>query len=138
MRKIYEGKRRSPYRNYLKSPVERYKNIVYLLVVDTDEAIAAGYEKLTAQPWSDAYRIVRGESELAGYSFLKIYDAHVSKNAMLRELASILGVKEVVTFGCKPGYDVVITNGDRNLMVKELRDRFEPVDLRCWKSILRL
>ena len=139
MRKIYEGKRRSPYRNYLKSPVEQYENIVYLLVADTDEAIAAGYEKLMAQPWSDAYRIVRDTTEFDGFSCLKIYDAGVSKKAMLKELAAILGVDEVVTFGCTPGrYDVTILNGDRNLMVKELRNRFEPVDLRCWKSIFRL
>lgn len=138
MRKIYEGKRRSPYRNYLKSPVEHYENIVYLLVVDTDEAIEAGYRKLMAQPWSDAYRVVRARSEFEGYSFLKIYDARVSKDAMLRELAAMLGVSRVVTFGCKDGYDVMITSGDRNEMVKELRDRFEPVDLRCWRSVLRL
>ena len=31
MRQIYAGKRRSPYRNYLKSPVERYENIVITL-----------------------------------------------------------------------------------------------------------
>ena len=139
MRRIFEGKRRSPYRNFLKSPVERYENIVYLLVVDTDEAIRAGYEKLMAQPWSDAYLVNREPTELDGYSCLKIYSAGVSKNAMLKELAAMLGAKEVVTFGCTPGrYDVTVTNGDRNLMVKELRSRFEPVDFRCWKSIFRL
>lgn len=139
MRRIYEGKRRSPYRNFLKSPVERYENIVYLLVVDTDEAIRAGYEKLMAQPWSEAYLVNREPTECDGYSCLKIYDAGVSKNAMLKELAAMLGAKEVVTFGCTPGrYNVTITNGDRNLMVKELRSRFEPVDFRCWKSAFRL
>lgn len=139
MRKIYEGKRRSPYRNYLKSPVERYENIVYLLVVDTDEAIDAGYQKLMAQPWSDAYLVNREATEFEGYSCLKIYDAGVSKRAMLKELAAMLGAKEVVTFGCTPEqYNVTIPNGDRNLMVKELRSRFEPVDFRCWKSMFRL
>ena len=139
MRKIFEGKRRSPYRNYLKSPVEKYENMVYLLVVDTDEAIRAGYEKLIAQPWSDAYLVTQEPTEFDGYSCLKIYDAGVSKESMLKELASMLGAKEVVTFGCTPGrYDVTIPNGNRNLMVKALRDRFEPVDFRCWKSIFRL
>lgn len=138
MRKIYEGKRRSPYRNYLKSPVEHYENIVYLLVVDTDEAIARGYDRLMAQPWIDAYRVVRDRSEFEGYSFLKIYDARVSKTAMLRELAAILGVEKIVTFGCAEGYDVYIERGSRDLMVKELRNRFEPLDLRCWKSVFRL
>ena len=139
MRKIYEGKRRSPYRNYLKSPVEQYENIVYLLVVDTDEAIDAGYEKLVAQPWSDAYCITREATEFDGFSCLKIYNAGVSKDAMLKELAAMLGVKEIVTFGCTAGcYDVTIPSGDRNLMVKELRDRFEPIDWRCWKSVFRL
>lgn len=139
MRRIFEGKRRSPYRNFLKSPVERYENIVYLLVVDTDEAIRAGYEKLMAQPWSDAYLVNRESTEFDGYSCLKIYDAGVSKTAMLKELAAMLGARETVTFGCTPGrYNVTVMSGDRNLMVKELRDHFEPVDFRCWKSIFRL
>lgn len=138
MRQIYAGKRRSPYRNYLKSPVERYENIVYLLVVDTDERIERGCEKLLAQPWIEAYRVVRGKSEFAGHSFLKIYDAGVSKDAMLKELAAILGAKEVVTFGCGEGYDVYIERGHRDRMVKELRNRFEPVDLRCWRSAFRI
>lgn len=139
MRKVFETKRRSPYRNFLKSPVEQYENIVYLLVVDTDEAIGAGYEKLMARPWSDAYLVGREPTGFDGYSCLKIYDAGVSKGAMLKELSAILGTKEIVTFGCTPGqYDVTIPNGERNLMVKELRSRFEPVDFRCWKSIFRL
>ena len=138
MRKIYEGKRHSAYRNYLKTPVEHYENIVYLLVVDTDEAIAAGYEKLMAQPWSDAYRVVKGKSEFEGYSFLKIYDAHVSRPAMLKELAAMLGAEKIVTFGARDTNDFVLTNEDRDLMVKELRDSFEPVDFRCLKSMFRL
>ncbi|MBE7003089.1 MAG: hypothetical protein E7425_02225 [Ruminococcaceae bacterium] len=131
-------KRRSPYRNYLKTPVEQYENIVYLLVVDTDEAIAEGYEKLTAQPWSDAYRVMKGNSEFAGYSFMKIYDASVSRPAMLKELAAMLGTEKTVTFGLRSNNDHVLTNDDPDRMVRELRDSFEPVDFRCWKSIFRL
>lgn len=138
MQRIYDAKRYSPYRNYLKSPVERYENIVYLLVLDTDEAIEAGYQKLMAQPWSDAYRVVKGKSEFEGYSFLKIYDDAVSKDAMIKELAAMMGVDEVVTFGCGQNYDVIIEPGHRDLMVKELRRRYEPVDFRCWKTAFRL
>lgn len=138
MWRIYDGKRYSPYRNYLKTPVEVYQNIVYLLVVDTDDAIDAGCRKLMAQPWADAYRIVRGKTEFAGYSYLKIYDAHTSKNAMLKKLAAMMGVEQIVTFGCGPDYDVPIEPGHRDQLVKELRKRYEPVDFRCWRTIFRL
>lgn len=139
MRNIYEHKRRSPYRNFLRSRADIFENIVYLLVVDTDEAIEAGYQRLKAQPWSGTYRVVRDEVEVGGFSCLKIYDADTSREAMLGELKALLGIERSVTFGCTPNrYDVTIPKGNRDRMVKELRDRFEPVDWRCWKSMFRL
>ncbi len=97
-------------------------------------------EYIRTKPMSDcdAYRVVKGKSEFAGYSFMKIYDAHVSRAAMLKELAAMLGAEKTVTFGIKPDNDFALTNEDRNLMVKKLRDSFEPVDFRCWRSIFRL
>ena len=49
-----------------------------------------------------------------------------------------MGTKNTVTFGGeKDIYDVYIENADRNLLVKELKRRCEPVDFRCWKSVFR-
>ena len=138
MRQLFEKKRSSPYRNFIRSSADSFEHVVYLLVLDVHERIEAAYEELRAMPWIGEYRVVKGISDYEGYSFLKIYDAACSREAMLRELESIMGTKRTVTFGGTPGkYDVYIENADRNVLVKELKRQFEPVDFRCWKSIFR-
>lgn len=138
MKQLFEKKKGSPYRNFIRSEADPYSHIVYLLVLDTHERIEKTWEALTAEPWIDAYRVVRQASDYEGYSTLKIYDSACSRAAMLRELERIMGTKETITFGCEPGGSkVVIPNSDRNLLVRELKRRFEPVDLRCWRSIFR-
>ena len=58
---------------------------------------------------------------------------------MLRVLEERLGTRETVTMGSTPGdYDVYIRDADRDQVVKELKRRFEPVDLRGWRNIFRL
>ena len=90
------------------------------------------------EPWFGEYRVVKNRSEVEGYSFLKIYDAACSREAMLRELETLMGTKKTVTFGSVQGeYDVVIDNTDGNLFVKELKSMFEPVDFHCWKNTFR-
>ena len=138
MRRLFEQKRHSPYRNYIRSGADPCDHVVYLLVIETGERIEELYRELTAQPWIGEYRVVKDVSEQEGFSFLKIYDASCSREAMLRELEKIMGTARTVTFGGTPGkYDVTIENADRNLLVRELKRRFEPVDFRCWKSIFR-
>ncbi len=138
MQELFEQKRRSPYRNFIRSKEDTYKHVVYLLAMDTHERIAAIYEKLMKQAWIGEYRIVKDVSEYEGYSSLKIYSAACTRETMLRELEKLMGTKETVTFGGIPGkYDVTIDNSNRNLLVKELKRHFEPVDLRCWKTIFR-
>ena len=106
--------------------------------MDTHERIEEISRQLQEQPWSADYRVVKGVSAYEGFSFLKIYDAACSREAMLRELEKLMGTKETVTFGGTSGkYDVTIENADRNLLVRELKRRFEPVDFRCWKSAFR-
>ena len=138
MKQLLEKKRTSPYRNFVKSATDLCDHVVYLLVLDTEERIEAAYGKLLQQPWIGEYRIVKDRSDYTGYFFLKIYDAGCSREAMLKELETLMGTKKTVTFGCIPGkYDVVIESADRNLLVRELKHRFEPVDFHCWKSVFR-
>lgn len=139
MSEAYETRRRSLYRNYVRSPQDVYENVVYLTVVDRTERIEKAREDLLAQPWSGAYRVAADQYYFGeGYSFLRVYDAAVSRQAMLRRLADMVGAKETVTFGCEAGeYDVIIADADRNTVVKELRRRYEPVDIRGWRTILR-
>ena len=138
MRSLFEKKRVSPYRNYIRSETDSCGNVVYLLVLDSAERIADAYEALGRESWSADYRVVKGDSGQEGFASLKIYDAACSRAAMLRELESVMGTKRTVTFGADPSrYDVAIPNSDRNLLVRELKRRFEPVDLRCWRNIFR-
>ena len=107
-------------------------------MLDSHARIEQSYASLLAEPWSGDYRVVKGNSSFEGYSFMRIFDAGCSRAAMLRELEAYMGTKETVTFGSDASrYDVAIPNSDRNLLVRELKRRFEPVDLRCWKSIFR-
>lgn len=139
MQTLLDRKRRSAYRNFIHSPADSYEHILYLLILDTHERIESAYERLLRQPWIGEYRVVKDVSEYEGFSFLKIYDVSANREAMLRELESIMGTKETVTFGSILGqYDVVIEDADRDRMVKELIRRFSPVDFRCWKSIFRI
>ena len=138
MKKLFEKKRTSPYRNFVRSEADFCDHVVYLLVLDTEDRIEAARKKLAEQPWFRDYRVVKGQSAVENYYFLKIYDKACSREAMLHELEILMGTKETVTFGSKQGmYDVVIEKADGNLMVKELKRRFEPVDFRCWKTVFR-
>ena len=139
MQTLFDRKRHSAYRNFIHSPTDSCERILYLLILDTHERIGSAYESLMRQPWIGEYRVVMDVSEYEGFSFLKIYDAGASREAMLRELEAIMGTKETVTFGSVPGmYDVVIEDADRDRLVKELIRRFSPVDFRCWKTMFRI
>ncbi|MBO4872284.1 MAG: HAD hydrolase family protein [Lachnospiraceae bacterium] len=138
MKQLFEKKRNSPYRNFIRSEADSYGGVVYLLILEKDETIEKAYGKLMGEPWIGEYRVAKHQSEYKGFSTLKIYDAACSRDAMLRELESIMGTKETVTFGADAQrYDVAIPNSDRNLLVKELKRRFEPIDIRSWKNIFR-
>lgn len=136
---IFEKKNHSPYRNYIKSDKDFYENIVYLLVIDKSDVINKIRDELSLQEWHEDYRIVDFVMEYEGYSALKIYDKDCTQKAMLVELEKIMNTKETVTFGYTEGeYDVVIHDYDKNHMVRELKHRFEPVNIRGWKNVFRL
>ena len=138
MRLLFDEKRHSPYRNFIKSDADLPNDVVYLLALDTHERIEEAYRKILQEPLAGEYRIVKDPWTHEGWSFLKIYDAATSRAAMLPELEKLMGTEKTVTFGGMQGnYDVRVENDDRNVLVKELKRRFEPVDFRCWKSAFR-
>lgn len=138
MRRNLERTRHSAYRNYIRSDWELYRDVVYLKVVEESARLEAVRDELLEQPWIGDYRLDLRPEQPEGYSALKIYDAACSREAMLRVLETRVGKKRTLTFGGVPNkYDVYIENADRNLLVKELKRRFEPVDFRCWRSVFR-
>ena len=140
MQDLFDKKRKSPYRNFVKSPKDFYEDVVYLLVLERTERIEQSCQTLMEQPWAGEYRVVKDEYPgKEGYSFLKIYDAAASRESMLPYLEERMGTKRTVTFGSIPGkYDVHIADAAKNTVVKELRRRYEPVDIRCWKTVFRI
>ena len=139
IRKLYEKKRLSPYRNFINSPRDTVENVLYLQIVAPEEEVEPLLAELNAQPWAGDYRFTLRECEIEGYGYLLIYDYSVSRESMLRELEKLMGTKQTVTFGGVPNkYDVYIRDADKNLFVKELKKRFEPVDLRNWKTAFRV
>lgn len=140
IRQLYEKRRLSPYRNFARRRPGDFANVVYFLIMDKEDVLARTEEKLSRQDWIGDFRVAWDRSkDHDGYSCLKICSAQASRANMLRELEAIMGTKETVTFGSIPGqYDVLIEQADRDVLVKELRRRFEPVDWRCWKNCFRL
>ena len=138
IRRRVESKRYSPYRNFVKSEVDDPRCVVYLTVLDETGRVEEAYKELLSLPFAGDYRFVLSGTETPGFSCLKIYDKACSREAMLKELEKIMGTKKTVTFGGIPGkYDVYIENADRNLLVKELKRRFEPVDFHSLRNVFR-
>lgn len=140
IRQLYEEKKRSPYRNFVLLNGEPCRNVIYFMLLDKTERVEAFEDLLRAQPWIGEYRLTRDVTkEHDGYACLKICSAEAKREVMLRELERMAGTAETVTFGSIPGrYDVLIENADKDLLVKELKRRFEPVDLRGWRNIFQL
>ena len=133
-----ESKRYSPYRNFVRSELDDAKNVVYLTVIDEKGRVEKAYEEFLKSPWAGEYRVTMTPSEVEGFLVMKIYDKTCSREAMLKELEKIMGTKKTVTFGGVPGkYDVFIENADRNILVKELKRRFEPVDFHYLREMYR-
>ena len=126
---IYLSRKKSPYRNYVRHQDLVCDNVVYLLVIDEKERIVSLYEKLMKEMWVEEYRIVIADSEnYPGYAHLKIYQKDATREHMLANLKALTGLEKTVTFGSiRDKYDVWIGDADRNVMVKELKRRYEPV-----------
>ena len=133
---IYERYRKSPYRNYVKVEHPICSNVVYFLVIEKKEKTEQIYQQLMEQDWVSDFRIVLADSmNYPGYAHIKIYHKQATREHMLQNLEALLDIEKTVTFGSIEGkYDVFIANSDRNIMVKELKKRYEPVDFKLANS----
>lgn len=139
MQELFQAKRSSPYRNFVHSPVHNYESVLYLFILDTREKIEAAFQDFSDWEWADSYRIIKGTSKTPGFSYLKIYDAGVSREAMLHILEEKLGTEKTVLIGKTPEEaDLVVTDPGNNQAVKLLKRHFEPVDLHGWKNCFRI
>ena len=128
-KKVYKIRRKSPYRNYVKSEKQVLENVVYLFLIDKKPVIDALYGKMQQQEWKDAYRIVRKDcANYPGFAQIKIYHKDATRENMLQNLKAFLNIEKVVTFGSIEGkYDVLINDSDKDSMMKQLKKIFEPI-----------
>lgn len=123
--------RRSPYRNYICSPLPERDGVVYFMLFQPTETIDRFYEKLERENLTKDLKVVKHVSNhYPGYSYLKIYSKNAKKENMIKYLKNQLEIKEVITFGTIPGkYDVVVEAGNMNQVVKYLKKTYEPVGI---------
>lgn len=128
---IYDRHRRSPYRNYLCQSGRPTENVVYFLLMEPKERMAALYRELASMPWFQDLRVVYKDSTTyQGYAFMKLYSPEATRPRMLARLQDMLETRRAITFGSVEGScDVVIRNADKNALVREVKKLYEPVKL---------
>lgn len=121
--------RRSPYRNYVDRPYPEDEDVVYFMLLHPTEAIEAFYKKLEDAGITKELKVLKYASDdYPGYAYIKIYNRNATKENMIQYLQKMTGLSQIVTFGTIPGrYDVVVSPGDTNKVVRMLRKLYEPV-----------
>ncbi len=129
MQGVYDRRRKSLYRNYVKTDQPVYENIVYFFCVDTMEKLQKFYDAMQEMQEVSQYRFVLNKSQyFEGYGNIKIYHKDATRENMLEQLKKHMEVEETMTFGSIPGkYDIFVEDSDGNVMVKELKKQFEPI-----------
>ena len=140
IRALYEQKRPSPYRNFAPQRDDDYTNILYFLLADEEEKLHAVMDRLKQEPWADDIRVTYDKAQSHDHWLcIKLLPKESSQEKMQELLMKQLGVKKKVSFGSQAETcDVPIQDVDKDRMVKELKRRFEPIDLRGWKNIFRV
>ena len=98
-------------------------------MIEKKERIEKLYEKISTQEWVDECKILMYDStDYPGYAYIKIYHKDATRENMLRNLLALLDMEKTVTFGSIEGTcDVCVADSNRNLMVKKMKQYFEPV-----------
>ena len=140
IRALYEQKRPSLYRNFVPRGENCTDHILYFLLADDEYKLHRVMEELHAQPWASELRVTYDRAQSHGnWLCIKLLPAASSQENMQKALMKQLGVEKRLTFGSQSGAcDVYIRDTDKDRMVKELKKRFEPIDLHGWRNIFRL
>lgn len=139
IREVYTRKRVSPYRNFVPrlNDADYLDKTIYFFILEKKEKFERAVTEIRNAPWADTVRISIDERSIPeGYMCVRIFPAEATKERMLARLQEMVGAKQTITFGSVPGkYDVVVRNADKDLMVKELKSRYEPVSLKGWRNM---
>ena len=139
LKEIYMKRRLSPYRNYVHTDRDITENVVYYVMVGKRDEMEQFAEEIRQQPWADGVRV-----GLDGYDCgpdewtLRIYSSGATREKMLQRLKEYMSCSSIVKFGQhENGADVFLPyHGD--VMMKEVKRRYAPVDIRGWRNILHV
>lgn len=140
MERLYKKKRRSPYRNYVRTDESITEDVVYILVIDKEENVDRLHDALMEQPWASRIRTNFDTFDCEkGEKLMRIYAAEANRKSMDLYLQKRIGAPAMVVFGDDPDCaDVIITDARGGQVIRELRRRFEPVSIRGWKNMFHL
>ena len=140
MARLYHKKRTSPYRNYVRTNTPITKDVIYILVIDHEQNIDQLNRKLMQQPWADRIRTNFDTFDCEeGEKILRIYTADSDRKQMLQYLKKYVGAPEVFTFGSGTDEcDFIIRDAGHDEMIRALKKKYEPRNIRGWKNILHM
>lgn len=140
MARLYHKKRLSPYRNYVRTNKPITENVIYILVIDNEQNIDRLHQKLMSQPWADRCRVNFDFFDCEkGEKIMRIFTAGASRKEMLRHLQRYVGAPQVFTFGTgEDECDYLIDDAGRDQLVKALKKKFEPVNIKGWRNIIHM
>lgn len=129
VRALYKTMRRSPYRSYRNRRPPQGEEVAYFMLLYPQDTIERLTTRLQACDWAASLRWHCAPAhDYPGHIFLRIYDKNATRAGMLAVLRQRLQLPDCVTFGSLPGCcDVLITDSDKNEMVKQMERRFAPV-----------
>ncbi len=126
--KLFNGLRKSPYRNYTEKKYRTsHSEVLYLMVIDTDERIEILKKILCEKNIAARTRItITSSAEYPGCTYLKIYSENTSKRNMTEKLKKYVDAEKTVTFGSVEGeYDIFIDDDGGSSAVKTLKRLYE-------------
>ena len=140
MARLYHKKRVSPYRNYVRTNEPITEDVIYILVIDHEQNIERLHQKFMLQPWADRCRVNFDTFDCEkGERIMRIYTAGSSRREMLRHLQRYVGAPHVFTFGTgEDECDYLIDDAGRDQLVKALKKKFEPVNIKGWRNIIHM
>ena len=135
---LYDDMKISPHRNYVKRDLPEGEDVLYFLVINEEDKINALYDEMEKMEWIEDYRLEINDSEdQPGARVLRVFHKDATHYKMQDKLMKTLNVDKKITFGCrKYNCDVVIEDASNDLMVRRLKNMFEPIHF-TWENIFR-
>lgn len=117
----------SPYRNYIKRPLNEDVNVIYFMILDNTQRAELFYDVLKKNGYEKEHKILIYPSDkYEGYSYIKIYNKNATKENMIMYMKEYTGIDKVVTIGTRIDHnDVIVKKDNFNEMVRKVRKMYE-------------